>query len=88
MTLPLFPLLAFAALFAISVLTLSYVQCRIISRSGWKALQVSCYRGLKELYWDNLSTPQRWLIWPGIVCFVMLALGAILSLLWQWFAAS
>jgi hypothetical protein len=87
-TLPLLPLLAFAVLFAISVFTLSYVQCRIIFRSGWKALQVGSYRGIKGLYWDNLSTPQRWLVWPGIVCFVIVALGAILSLLWQGFAAS
>jgi hypothetical protein len=87
-TLPLLALLAFVALFALSVLTLSYVQWRIITRSGWKALQVSSYRGLKQLYWDNLSTPQRWLIWPGILCFAVVALGAILSLLWQRFAAS
>jgi hypothetical protein len=87
-TLPLLAFLAFLALFALSVLTLSYVQCRIITRSGWKPLQVNSYRALKQLYWDNLSTPQRWLIWPGILCFVAAALGAILSLLWQRFAAS
>ena len=86
--LPLWFSLSLVVLFASSVLTLSWVQARIIARSGWRALQIASYRQTRELYWDNLSRLERWLIWPGIVCFFLIVLVGVASLLWQRLAAS
>jgi hypothetical protein len=52
--------------FAISVLTLSFVHIRLISREGWRVFRM---RSPVQLYWRELSSLQRWLLWPGIAAF-------------------
>ena len=50
--------------FAVSVLTLSYVQTRVWRKQGWRALR---QRPLRETYWANLSPAERVLLWVGYV---------------------
>jgi hypothetical protein len=70
----------FACLFLISIFTLSYVQIRLWRKSGWRIFST---KSPIELYWNNRTVPERWLIWPGIVCFMGLVLVALVSLIWQ-----
>jgi hypothetical protein len=74
-----------ATLFGISVLSLSLIQARIIARSGWKALQFDSYRQMFKLYWTNLSIPERWLVYPGLVAFMTLVIAAMVLLVRQHF---
>jgi hypothetical protein len=78
-------LVSVGTLFGISVLSLSLIQARIIARSGWKALQVDSYRHMRELYWDNLSIHERWLVYPGLLAFVTFVVAAMLALVRQHF---
>jgi hypothetical protein len=59
--------------FAVSVLTLTYVQTRVWRTRGWRALRE---RPLLENYWSDLSTIERALLWPGIVAFFLTLLAA------------
>ena len=78
---------AVATLFGISVLSLAVIQTRLIARSGWKALQFDSYREMRELYWKNLTTKERWLVYPGLVAFAGYAVAAMVALLWQHFGS-
>jgi hypothetical protein len=77
---------AAATLFGISVLSLALIQARTIARSGWKAVQFNSYQEMRELYWNNLSVHERWLVYPGLVAFVTLAAAAVAQLIYQHFA--
>lgn len=77
----------FAVLFAVSVLSLAYVQTQIIARGGWRALQARSYREMRKLYWDDVSVLQRWFIYPGLVAFVVVSCIAVDSLLFTGFHA-
>jgi hypothetical protein len=59
--------------FAVSVLTLSYVQTRVWRKQGWRALRE---RPFLEIYWADLSPVQRALLWPGIVVFFVTLIAA------------
>ena len=72
-----------ATLFAISLLSLALIQARTLARSGWKALQFTSYREMREFYWSSLSTPERWLVYPGLVAFTTLAIAAAVLLIYQ-----
>ncbi|MCU1268158.1 MAG: hypothetical protein JWM21_4476 [Acidobacteria bacterium] len=54
--------------FAVSVITLTYIQTRVARKFGWRALRE---RSLRETYWTNLSTRERLLLWPGTVLFFL-----------------
>jgi hypothetical protein len=73
-------------LFGVSVLSLALIQVRRISRSGWKALQFESYRRMRELYWNNLSVPERWLVYPGLIAFMTLAIAAMVLVVRQHFS--
>ena len=60
---------AFGALYTLSIITFSRVQHRWISRCGWRVFN---QRSLKELYWDELTRTERWLVYPGIVVFLLM----------------
>lgn len=66
----------FGALFVVSILTLSRVQHRWISRFGWRVFH---QRTLKELYWDELTRTERWLAFPGIAAFLLILLTLVIS---------
>src|ERR1041384_7807180 len=58
---------------AISVLALSAVQTRLIRREGWHVFR---RHKLFDLYWRNLGSFQRALIWPGLIAFLITLLAA------------
>ena len=59
--------------FAVSVLTLTYVQSRVWKKQGWSALSK---RPLAETYWANLSPMERVLLWLGLVTFFITLVSA------------
>lgn len=61
----------FGVLYILSILTFSRVQHRWISRYGWRVFN---QRSLKELYWDELTRTERWLVCPGIAIFLLMFL--------------
>ena len=67
------------ASFAVSVLALSFVQTRLIRREGWRVFHT---RGIRQLYWREISPLQRFAIWTGIsallLTFLALAVDALL----------
>ena len=66
--------------FAISVLTMSYVQIRAAGRHGWRGL---AHRRLFDTYWRELSGLERSLLWLGLGVFAVTFLASAVSvLLW------
>jgi len=65
--------------FAVSVLTLSLVQTKLIRHDGWRVFHT---RSIIELYWREIPLLQRFLIWTGIAAllltFFALAVDALL----------
>jgi hypothetical protein len=61
------------ASFAVSVLTLTYVQIRVWNKHGWRALRE---RPLLYTYWAELSPVERALLWPGIIAFFLTVFSA------------
>jgi len=59
--------------FAVSVLTLAYVQTRVWKKQGWNTLRT---RPLSETYWANLSPMERVLLWLGYVAFFITLVAA------------
>lgn len=59
----------FGVLYTLSIVTLSRVQQRWISRFGWR---VFGQKSVRELYWGGLTRAERWLVYPGIVAFLLL----------------
>ena len=66
------------ALFTISVLTLSFVQTRLLRREGWRVFHA---RSPVQLYWRELSPLQRWLLWPGLGMFFITWLAAMIIII-------
>jgi hypothetical protein len=64
--------------FAVSVLTLTYVQSRAMRiAGGWRVLNE---RAFVETYWRRLSRTQRLLLWTGMAAFgVTLVIAAVAS---------
>lgn len=61
--------------FTTTVFTMTVVQTRVAKQHGWKALGD---RPFIELYWKNLSTKERALLWPGLIMFFgSLLLGTV-----------
>jgi hypothetical protein len=60
------------ASFAVSVLALSFVQTRLIRREGWRVFRA---RGIRQLYWREISPPLRFAIWIGISAFLLTLLA-------------
>ena len=56
------------AAFAVSVLTLSFVQTKLIRREGWRVFRT---RSVVQLYWREISPLERFLIWTGIAAFFL-----------------
>jgi len=56
------------ASFAVSVLTLTYVQTRVWRKQGWRALRE---RPLLDTYWVDLTPLERVLLWPGVIAFFL-----------------
>src|ERR1700682_1371354 len=54
--------------FAITVLTLSFVQMRGISKYGWRDFRK---RSPRQTYWDELTWWQRALLFPGFCAFMI-----------------
>ena len=59
--------------FAVSVLTLTYVQICVWKKHGWSALRK---RPLAETYWANLSPMERALLWLGVVALYITLVSA------------
>jgi hypothetical protein len=59
--------------FAVSVLTLAYVQTRVLKKHGWSALRTQLVAGT---YWANLSPAERVLLWFGYVAFFITLISA------------
>jgi hypothetical protein len=59
--------------FAVSVLTLAYVQTRVWKKQGWSASRT---RPLAETYWANLSPAERVLLWLGYIAFFITLVSA------------
>jgi hypothetical protein len=71
-------LLLFAALFLISVITLTVIQMLLLKESGWRVFRE---RSIMTLYWTDLSGKERTLLWPGIILFfLILFLGTVSKL--------
>ncbi len=51
-------------LFATGAIEISYVESRIISKTG--AMKLSA-NSLREIYWLNLSVRERWIFWTGLI---------------------
>jgi hypothetical protein len=64
-------------LFAVSVLTLTYIQTRVAKYHPWQALRK---RPLLQTYWTELSVLERFLFWPGVVMFFITLIAGSLSL--------
>lgn len=63
--------------FAISVLTLTYIQIRVARNYGWSALRK---RPFFQTYWGELSVLERILLLPGLAMFfIALIIGALFS---------
>jgi hypothetical protein len=65
------------ASFAVSVLTLTYVQTRVWRKLGWRALRE---RPLLDTYWGDLTPLERLLLWPGVIAFF---LTLLLGIAWK-----
>jgi hypothetical protein len=59
--------------FAVSILTLTYVQTRIWKKRGWSVLRE---RPLSETYWTHLSPVERVLLWLGFVALFITLVSA------------
>jgi len=59
-----------------SVLGLSWVQSRLIKREGWRVFRT--HRFL-DLYWHDLGSLERLLIWPGLIAFLLTLVAASLD---------
>jgi hypothetical protein len=59
--------------FAVSILTLTYVQICVWKKHGWSALRK---RPLATTYWGNLSPMERALLWLGFVAFFITLVSA------------
>jgi len=59
--------------FAVSILTLTYVQTRVWKKQGWSALRE---RPFSETYWTNLSPVERVLLWLGFVALYITLVSA------------
>jgi len=59
--------------FAVSVLTLTYVQICVWKKHGWSALRK---RPLAATYWANLSPVERVLQWLGLVALYITLVSA------------
>ena len=59
--------------FAVSVLTLTYVQICVWKKHGWSALRK---RPLAATYWANLSPVERVLLWLGFVALYITLVSA------------
>jgi hypothetical protein len=68
------------ASFAVSVLALSAVQTQLIRKEGWGVFRK---HRLLDLYWRNLGTLQRALIWPGLIAFFLTLLAGTLSVFFR-----
>jgi hypothetical protein len=66
--------------FAVSVLALTSVQTRLIKKRGWRGLR---HHNPVDVYWRNLSTLERALIWPGFIAFFLTLFAAALSAVFQ-----
>lgn len=65
------------ASFAISVLTMSYVQISAANnRGGWRALRK---RPFLDTYWRELSKAERIMLWTGIVAFLITGIVSIIG---------
>ena len=65
-------ILLFAS-FAISTLALSAVQTRLIRKEGWSVFR---RHKLLDMYWRDLGTLERGLIWAGLIAFLITLLAA------------
>jgi hypothetical protein len=59
--------------FAVSVLTLTYVQMCVWKKYGWSALHK---RPLTETYWRYLSRVERVLLWLGFIALYITIVSA------------
>ena len=66
--------------FAISTLALSAVQTRLIRKGGWRVFR---RHRLLDLYWRDLGTVQRVLIWPGLIACFLTLFAATLSVFFR-----
>jgi hypothetical protein len=66
----------FSASFAVSILALSFVQLRAISRYGLRESMERAQRAPLDMYWRDLSPLERCLVWPGLVAFGVTFLAA------------
>jgi hypothetical protein len=68
------------ASFAVSILTLSWIQMRVARRNGWSTLW---HQSLFKTYWTDISPLERVLLWCGLGAFLLTLLGATM---WRMFA--
>lgn len=52
---------------SIGAIEISYVESRIISKTGDMKLSEN---SLLEIYWHNPSVRERWIFWTGIVLLI------------------
>jgi hypothetical protein len=65
--------------FGVSVLTLCFVQIRLIQRRGWPNWPP--WRTALEDYWTELSPIQRVLIYTGLVAFFLTFFAGVIGTL-------
>ena len=68
----------FVTSFTVSILALTYVQVRAVTRYGLRESMARAQRAPLDMYWWELSRFERGLVWTGIVAFALTFLAVVI----------
>jgi len=68
--------------FVVSCVQLSAIQHRLIRANGWRFFSSGKARPI-DIYWRDLSVPQRIHVWLGVVVFMLVLLWGAVSKIYE-----